>query len=58
MKEPPQLLEALEREVVLGHGDEERASARKESEPSEKEEIAGAEPFPGGWFADKIRGCP
>ena len=47
MKEPPQLLEALEREVVLGHGDEEHASARKESEPSEKEEIA-----------DKIRGCP
>ena len=47
MKEPPQLLEALEREVVLGHRDEEHVSAGKESEPSEKEEIA-----------DKIRGCP
>jgi len=47
VKEPPQLLEALEREVVLGHGDEEHASARKESEPSEKEQLA-----------DKIRRCP
>jgi len=45
VKEPPQILEALEPEVVLGHGDEEHALARKESEPSQKEEIA-----------DKIRG--